>query len=274
MKRFYVISNITKDEDLGFAGQVASFLKAQGAEVILRTNEVTRVPAQTDVILVLGGDGTMLRAANDTLDSEVPLLGINLGSVGFLTEVPKDDYEDALLRVLNGQYSCEDRMMIDITIERETGEKEQVHALNDIAVTRAADLKMKMYEVLINGKYVKTFYADGIVVSTPTGSTGYSMSAGGPIIEPGAKSLLLTPLCSHSLTSRSIVLDPADEIEIRIGVGHSGEPQEVVALYDGRNAGLLHSGSSIRIVRSEKATKLIRLSKVSFLDVLHKKLAD
>ncbi|MCR5654235.1 MAG: NAD(+)/NADH kinase [Lachnospiraceae bacterium] len=274
MKQFYIITNITKDEDYGFANQVAAFLKERGCTVVLRTDEITRVPAQTDCILVLGGDGTMLRAATDSLGSEVPLLGINLGNVGFLAEVAKDDYKEALLRVLDGNYETEERMMIDIDIMHETGETDCVHALNDIAVTRGADLKMKMYEVLINGKYVKTFYADGIVVSTPTGSTGYSMSAGGPIVEPGAKSLLLTPLCSHSLTSRSIVLDPADEIEIRIGKGHSGEEQEVAALYDGRNAGVLRSGSAIRVKRSEKVTRLIRLSKVSFLDILHRKLAD
>jgi NAD+ kinase len=289
MEHFYIITNKPKDEQLEVTGQIVAYLESHGKQctVCVRdskvedyrndTEETGReidVPKDTDCILVLGGDGTLLQSAVDTMDLDIPLLGINLGTLGFMAEVEKTNIENALKALIENRFDVEERMMLDGQIFH-AGEKiKELHALNDIVLTRRGSLKIVNYDIYVNGQFLNSYHADGVIISTPTGSTGYNMSAGGPIVEPKAKILLLTPICPHTISARSIVLSPDDLIEIKVRDGHNGEIQEMEVNFDGSLTKHLSTGDSIKICQSQRVTKFIRLSKVSFLEVLHKKLSE
>lgn len=289
MEHFYIITNKPKDEQLKVTGEIVSYLESHGKKCTIcvrdkKTEEYRKdteetgreidVPKDTDCILVLGGDGTLLQAAVDTMDLDIPLLGINLGTLGFMAEVERTNIENALKALIEGKYDVEERMMLDGQIYHEGRKIKELHALNDIVLTRRGSLKIVAYDIYVNGQFLNSYHADGVIISTPTGSTGYNMSAGGPIVEPKAKILLLTPICPHTISARSIVLSPDDLIEIRVRDGRNGEAQEMEVNFDGSFTRHLSTGDSIRICKSGRVTKFIRLSKVSFLEVLHKKLSE
>ena len=165
-------------------------------------------------------------------------------------------------------------MMINGRLSRKNSQPAVYHALNDIVLTRKGSLHILAFEIYVNGQFLHSYKADGMIVSTPTGSTGYNMSAGGPIIEPRAKMILLTPICPHTLNARSIVLSADDEIMIRIPNGRNGENQDMEVNFDGAISEALATGDEVFITRSERVTKFIRLSHVSFLEILNKKFND
>lgn len=289
MEHFYIITNKPKDEQLQITDEVVSFLEEKGKRCTLcvrdksaeeyrkntlQARQEIQVPKDVDCILVLGGDGTLLQAAGDTMDLDIPLLGINLGTLGFMAEVEKGNLKQALTALIDGDYHVEERMMLDGQLFHEGEKVTEFHALNDIVLTRTGSLKIVSYDIYVNGQFLNSYHADGVIVSTPTGSTGYNMSAGGPLVEPQAKLLLLTPICPHTIGARSIVLSPEDVIEIKVQSGHHGEEQEMEVNFDGSLTRQMCQGDSIKICRSEQVTKFIRLSKVSFLEVLHKKLSE
>lgn len=289
MEHFYIITNKPKDEQLQITDEVVSFLEAKGKRCTLcvrdksaeeyrkntlQARQEIQVPKDVDCILVLGGDGTLLQAAGDTMDLDIPLLGINLGTLGFMAEVEKGSLKQALTALINGDYHVEERMMLDGQLFHGGEKVKEFHALNDIVLTRTGSLKIVSYDIYVNGQFLNSYHADGVIVSTPTGSTGYNMSAGGPLVEPQAKLLLLTPICPHTIGARSIVLSSEDVIEIKVQSSHNGERQELEVNFDGSLTRQMCQGDSIKICRSERVTKFIRLSKVSFLEVLHKKLSE
>ena len=291
MNHFYIITNKPKDVNLKITGEVVSFLETHGKQCTVCvqdrsqknnadgvcTDSCTReesVPKDADCILVLGGDGTLLQAAVDCMDLDIPLLGINLGTLGFMAEVEKTNIEHALQALIDGDYEVEERMMLDGQIYHDGEKTQELHALNDIVLTRSGSLRIVAYDIYVNGQFLNSYSADGVIVSTPTGSTGYNMSAGGPIVEPKAKMLLLTPICPHKVGVRSIVLSADDLIEIRVTDGRNGGIQKMEVNFDGSDTKPLSTGDSIRICQSTRVTKFIRLSKVSFLEVLHKKLSE
>lgn len=285
MKHFYLITNVIKDPMLTLTHTVADYLQAHGCEAEIegvnddgtaRDSQYRKahITADTDCILVLGGDGTVLQAAGDALDHNVPVLGINLGTMGYLAEVERNDWQEALDRLIRGEYRVKERMMLEGTLIREdqsTAEGPYV-ALNDIVFTRNGPMRTLNYEIYVNDRLLVSYHADGVILATPTGSTAYNLSAGGPIVEPGARMILLTPICPHTLNTRSIVLAPDDIIEICIGqaVGDSLPVAEVN--FDGAESRVLQCGDRVRICRSDKVTRLVRLHRQSFLDILQRKL--
>lgn len=282
-KHFIIVTNRVKDPDFSITDQIASYLEKAGCSCSVHAGELSagqweeilgQEAAETDGILVLGGDGTLLRTARDTVDSRIPVLGINLGTLGYLAEVEQSNLKPALQRLVQGAYHVERRMMLSGQVLREGQILEDTCALNDITITRNGRLQMLYFLIYVNGRLLKEYHADGIILATPTGSTGYNMSAGGPIVEPGAEMILLTPICAHTLQTRSVILRPEDEIVIRIREREGRENQPVEVCFDGgRNLPLL-PGDEVRITKSEKSASLIRLSEASFLDVLHQKLSD
>ena len=228
-----------------------------------------------DCVLVLGGDGTLLQAAVDLADLSVPFLGINLGTLGFLAEVNKDDIEQALSKLLKGEYEIENRMML-VGYYGSGQEEEQYNtrALNDIVITRKGTLQIITFTISVNGQFLHRYSADGMIVATPTGSTGYNLSAGGPVVDPKAQLMVISPICPHSMQHNSIVLSPEDEITIEIETGHDGIKQEVEAIFDGSHRVTLCTGDKIIIKRSEKTTGIVKLNKASFLEILHRKMCD
>lgn len=232
------------------------------------------VPADADCMIVLGGDGTVLQAARLTKMLRVPIIGVNLGTLGYMTEVEVPNLEESLERLIAGDYVQESRMMLGGRATFADGRREEGWALNDIVISRSGPLQIIKFNIYVNGQFLNDYSADGVIVTTPTGSTGYNLSAGGPLVEPGARLIVLTPICPHSLNQRSIVLSPEDVIEIQIPArGESGN-QNMEANFDGSHVIPLGTGDRLRIVRSEETTEFLKLGQGSFLDVLHRKMKE
>ena len=276
MKRFYLITNEAKDPGGIFTKKITAFIEKHGGEAVCVKNErqalAEKGTAEVDCALVLGGDGTLLRAAGNMMDSDIPLLGINLGTLGYLAEVESACAEEAVERLLGDQFVREERMMLSGKVM--TKKAEERYALNDIVISRCGSLQILNVRIYVNDLFLNDYCADGVIVATPTGSTGYNLSAGGPIVEPSASLLLLTPICPHTLNTRSIVFSPEDEITVEIPEGKDGHEQVVEANFDGSNTITLKTGDRILIRRSDKTTGIIRLNTESFLAVLHKKMSE
>lgn len=288
MNKFCIVTNRTKDPELETTNYIYNYLKERGrqAEVLLTEKPEIKgdsdskgykslcIPQDTDCILVLGGDGTLLQTARDTVQLGIPLLGINLGHLGFLAEVNKSGIPEALDQLMTDDYQLTERMLLDGMVIRDGKEIWKTHALNDVVVNRHGHLMVLTYEVSVNGQKLNKYHADGIILSTPTGSTGYNMSAGGPIVEPGAKLMVMTPICPHTLGTRSIVLSATDTVEIFINNGRNEQLQQAEINFDGGLTLQLITGDRVVMHKSEQTIKLIHLSKVSFLEMLHKKMSE
>lgn len=279
MQHFYIITNRHKDPELMVTNRIKKFIEGRGGSCIVQVKEPspqtkTKITDNIEGMLVLGGDGTMLQAARDTVEKRIPMLGINMGTVGYLAEIELPGIENALERLLKDEYELEERMMLIGTVKKEGHEPAEDWALNDIAITRCGSLQVIKYSIYVNDQFLYSYSADGVLVATPTGSTGYNLSAGGPIVEPKAKLLMITPICPHTLNTRSIILSAEDRIEIEIDAGREGEKLEVEANFDGSHKVTLRTGDRIEIRQSEKKTDIIKLSNVSFLEVLHKKMNE
>lgn len=288
MKKFFIVTNRTKDPDMETTNYICQFIKERGGEATVMAQEDVfkstveesceynplHIPENTDCVLVLGGDGTLLQTARNTRQLSIPLLGINLGTLGYLAEVEKSGITEALVHLLEDDYEIEERMMLVGTVIREDEEIAAAHALNDVVVNRFGPLMVLSFEVSVNGQKLNHYQADGMIVSTPTGSTGYNLSAGGPIALPSSRLMIMTPICPHTLNTRSIVLSADDTIEIKIGKGRNEGIQEAEINFDGGLTQRLVTGDRIVVRRSGQTTKLIHLSKVSFLETLHKKMSE
>lgn len=278
MKNFFLITNKAKDPDGSYTERIAEYLKAHGAAVscavFCRMAEHMEVPEKMECVIVLGGDGTLLKAARDMIEYEIPLIGVNLGTLGYLAEVEVSSIEQALHMLLAGEYTQEKRMMLTGRVFHKEDREVHDFALNDIVISRCGPLQILNFDIYVNGKFLNGYSADGIIVATPTGSTGYNMSAGGPIVEPSASLILLTPICPHTLNTRSIILSSEDEVTIAIPEGREKTIQTVEASFDGTHKVTLQTGDKIMIKRASKTTGILKLNTESFLEILHKKMGD
>lgn len=278
MEHFLLITNEKKDPGGEYTDRIASYLRTHGAAVTCliggRIHGQLQVPEGTECAIVLGGDGTLLKAAGAMTDSEIPLLGVNLGTLGYLAEVDIGNVEEALEMLLQGSFFRENRMMLAGTVCRGGHAEGKQYALNDIVISRCGSLQILQFDIYVNGRFLNGYSADGMILATPTGSTGYNMSAGGPIVEPLANLLLLTPICPHTLNTRSIILSPEDEVTIRIPEGRDGAVQTVEANFDGTHKVTLQTGDGIVITRAAKTTGILKLHTESFLEILHKKMSE
>mgnify|MGYP002612311258 CR=1 FL=1 len=280
MDRFYIITNSDKDKKLEITEKIADYLKTHHKNCEVQQAErkhegsfhytdPDKVPDDTQCIIVLGGDGTLLQAARDVVHKEIPLLGINLGNLGFLAEVNQTSLYSALDQLMADDYEVEERMMLEGSV---VGAQKTVKgiALNELVLTRQDVLQMLHFQVYLNDTFFNEYMADGIIAATPTGSTAYNLSAGGPIVAPGAQLMLLTPICSHSISARSIVLSPEDRISIRLVKWSGGKSYS--AVFDGDQVFPLHYGEKLEICRAPKYTTLIQLKNVSFLENIRQKM--
>ena len=273
MKHFLVYTNRHKDENLVMTKRVCSYLESRGQRVSVKAGD-EEWNQTADCIIVLGGDGTVLRAARETRQRNIPIIGVNLGTLGYMTEIEPANLEESLERLIQGDYEQESRMMLYGRAVLKDGRIEEGWALNDIVISRKGSLQIIKFNIYVNGLFLNDYSADGMIVTTPTGSTGYNLSAGGPLVEPRAKLIMLTPICPHTLNQRSIILSPEDVVEIEIPERSDGEIQTVEASFDGSHGATLCTGDRIRIVQSEKMTEFLQLNQVSFLEVLHKKMTE
>lgn len=278
MKNFYLIANFHKEYVLEAEEFIRAYLEDHGAVCQVQPSggkdgrnkytDPSRVPEHTECIITIGGDGTLIQAARDLSGRNIPMVGVNRGHLGFLNQISRqEDIAPVMDALLNDRYQLETRMMI-YGEARKCGELVLADiALNEIAVTRKDALKARRFSVYVNDEFLNEYSADGILVATPTGSTAYNLSAGGPVIEPGGKMMVLTPICSHALNARSIVLAPEDHIRIQMCNGGQ------VAAFDGDTYVELEEGDSISIKRSELQTVMIKLKQISFMQNLSNHLA-
>ena len=282
MKHFLIYTNRLKDKDLSTTKRICDYLEIKGQRVTVKadgdcrlgnTDEIPAdIPLDVDCMIVLGGDGTVLRAARETKKLHIPIIGVNLGTLGYMTEIEPINLEESLDRLIGGDYEQENRMMLNGRVLFADGRSEEGWALNDIVISRSGSLQIIKFNIYVNGQFLNNYSADGMIVTTPTGSTGYNMSAGGPIVEPGAKLFVLTPICAHTLNARSIILKSEDIVEIEIDSGHNGTMLQVEANSDGNERISMKTGDKIFISKADSTTKIIKLSKESFLEILHKKM--
>ena len=274
MVKIAVLTNKTKDKSFSIADKVVSYLAGK-AEVYmpddgmlltdygvryLPYNEIFKI---AEIAIVIGGDGTILRAAPDCAMSKIPALGINLGTVGFLTEVEVSDIENSLDKLLRGQYIKERRMLLKATIN----DGEECHVLNDIVVSKRDHQQLIHLDLFADGELVYHYKADGLIIATPTGSTGYSISAGGPVVDPKMDLYIATPICAHMLLARSAVLGADKSLEIRLG------GIDAILSADGLMRGIITCNDTVKIEKSEYEFELIKIGDSSFYNTLINKLS-
>jgi NAD+ kinase len=223
---------------------------------------------QLELIIVVGGDGTILRVARDMACWDVPILGINLGHKGFLAEIEVEQMERFLQYIVTRQYSLQERMMIEARLLRGEEELGSYLALNDIVVSRGPFSRIIKVEAYVNDDFMESYFGDGIIIATPTGSTGYSLSAGGPIANPSMELFVVTPICPHSLYNRSVIVNGKDRVNLRI----DSRQVQVVLTVDGQVRFTLEDEDQIVITRSDQKVKLVAFHDYSFYRMLHQKL--
>lgn len=255
-------------------------LLSRGIEVLLHHQAATLVgesisldahalAAEADVIAVLGGDGTMLAAMEKIGNTEKPVAGINIGTLGFLTSCTENELELFADALVSGDYRTSERTLLHSVICHADGTEQEFLALNEVVLARGQTGKLVNLCALINGEILNHYRADGLIVTTPTGSTAYNLSAGGPLISPDARVFVITPICPHSLSYRSLVIDDASEVEI-IPEGSGEEPMFFTV--DGRDIVQIFAGSRIQVKKSNRSFHLLRLKNRSFYEALRQKL--
>lgn len=223
---------------------------------------------RSDVLVCFGGDGTILHAARDANPYNIPVLGINLGSVGFMAELEQSELS-LLSRLAGGKYSIERRMMLDVAVKRDGRRIFSETALNDAVVTKNAVGRVLDLEVTGDRTPLSSFSGDGVIIATPTGSTAYSLAAGGPVVEPTAENMIMTPICAHSLHAKPIVLDSSRAVGVRIA---AGSRKTAFLSVDGGRAFKIQPGDWVECRKSEQTTRLIRLTGRSFYERINQKL--
>lgn len=273
MDHFYIIPNKLKDPDYTVTNKIKYYIESKGKQCSIAEKDDKghiipgTVPDNVQCGLVLGGDGTLIRSVRDLGDRMLPLLGINLGMLGYLAEVDLDNYRKALDSLFTDTPDIEERMMLQGVFP---GGKDI--AMNDIVLAREGKIRIINFNVYVNGSLLNSYHADGVILSTPTGSTGYNLSAGGPVVEPTAKMIVVTPICSHALNTSSIVLSADDTIEVEIGEGRYGRQEKVSLCFDGAEQITLATGDRVIVRRSDKVARLVKLESESFMKTLRKKM--
>ena len=279
MEHFCIIANSDKENAGRVTEHIREFLLRSGKHCVVTENRpkspghytnVHEVPADAECVIVVGGDGTLIQAAVDLKDRDVMLVGVNLGTLGFLTEVEEQGMDAALRRLLQDDFLVERRMMMKGTVECLDGSSYHEYSLNDIIISRSGFCGMILVKVYLNGDLIDTFDGDGVIVCTPTGSTGYNLSAGGPVMAPQSRMFTITPICPHSLNKRSFVVSAQDEVTLEMCRRKEGD--EAVLSFDGRLKKEILVGERVHIEIAKQETKLIRLTDLSFFDILRSKL--
>lgn len=286
MKRFLIATNFIKDDNLGFTKKIEEYIHEKGGvsrRIIGSTDGQISGAADYrleldeafDCVIALGGDGTILKMNRDLRQYHLPIVGVNLGTMGFLTEIEPEQVFPVIDRLFAGDYELEERMNITGTVYKAGNDRAVLtdEALNDIVVTRSGFSRVIGLKVSVNQRVMDVYEADGIIVSTPTGSTGYNLSAGGPIVTPEAQLMVVTPISPHSLTSKSIVFSSEDEVTIEVVKMRKAQKEEAVVSFDGQPGLQLSAGDRVVISRADTVTRMVKLFDVSFYEVLREKIS-
>lgn len=266
--KIVILVNNRKKEAMQMAKTAEQYLQMKGAAVSLLADENYSLEnfVSADCIITVGGDGTVLRLAGVLNGLEVPLLGINAGNLGYLTEVAGfDAIPEALDRLLSGDYLCDVRSMLHGSVRRNGEVIARGTALNEILITRSSGISVLRFTVFCEGKKLATYVSDGIIFCTPTGSTAYNLSAGGPVVSPDTPVIIMNPVCPHALYARTVVLPDSCQLEVKV----ESENQRIA--FDGERIQELEPGDIITVRKAIEKTVLVKLSKESFLETLRAK---
>jgi NAD+ kinase len=281
IKTVGIISRPRREDVARVVPPLVNWLQAHGAEVICdsetadciqplaaQTKKREDIPGSTDLLIVLGGDGTLLSAARLTAECGVPVLAVNLGGLGFLTTVPQDEIYSILEELFAGKHRVSERVMLDAEIIRAGNVIRRQTALNDAVLNKAALARIMDLELRVDGEYVTTYKSDGLIISTPTGSTAYSLAAGGPIVYPSVEAFVVSPICPHTLTNRPIVIPDSATIEIDF----KAEDDAVFLTLDGQIGIELLRGDHIRVRKAANKLMLVRPARKTYYQILRSKL--
>lgn len=283
VKKIVIFSNPERDEKLEYTKKIITLSQKYDIDVLMDIkfrseinasgvrflNESELMSEPSDIVIVLGGDGSMLDACEKNAQSASPILGINLGNLGFLTSLEKSEFE-ALNDIFKGIFEIEERMMLTVRTEDGTSSK-TYNVLNEVAITSCVCAKIAEIELNCDNSVAMRCSSDGIIIASPTGSTAYSLSAGGPIIDPSLEAICVTPICPHSLTARPLVFSPCSELEVR-GRTKDKNNAGLLVTTDGKEGVLLSSSAKITVTKSPLKTKLIKVNKNRFFDILSTKM--
>ena len=273
-----LVLNTDKKKAFNLANRVIDYFKKRNISFYLEKKAATlmeygqgytyqELKEKADIVIVIGGDGTFLHTAHYFMNSSIPILGINVGRLGFLTEIEPNDMETALEKLINGNYSIEKRMILEGNIISKGENVYHNYALNDFVIHRGSHSRLVTINLYINSEIVSSYRADGIIIATPTGSTAYSLSAGGPIINPRIRAIIITPICPHNLHIRPMLISDKEKVKIGIIGDHN-----MGFNADGSNDFTLQSGDEILIEVSKKEVLIAKLAGKSFYSILHEKM--
>ncbi|HNS79325.1 MAG TPA: NAD(+)/NADH kinase [Syntrophorhabdus sp.] len=278
MNNIHVICKRQKEDAISLAARIIQlyghkidlFVDEESARQLNYTKqlEIEHVGEGAKLIVVLGGDGTLLSVARNLKGKDVPILGVNLGGLGFLTEISPEEFPEMLERVISGDYDISQRIMLSVTVKREKEKVFEFAVLNDAVITKDALARIIDIETHVNGEYLTTFKSDGLIFSTPTGSTGYSLAAGGPILYPSMKNIIVTPICPHMLTNRPIILPEKVNIKAIL----KSKDEKVVLTLDGQIGFPLEFGDEMLIKESSHVVSLVKSSSKGYFEILRTKL--
>jgi len=275
-----LVVNYEKEKTREIACKIIDWLNSKKLKVCIEGNMGKKIGKQeldyptekflkeVGLIISLGGDGTLLRAARLAAAENIPVFGVNLGGLGFLTQIGIDDLEESLDKLYQERYFLDERMMLTCSVERRGKEIKKFTALNDVVIGKGAFARIICLATYVNNNYVITYSAYGLVVSTSTGSTAYSLSAGGPIVKPSINSIILTPICPHTLSARPFVISEDDRVKITLEVNE----EEVMVTIDGQEGFALKPNDEVIIKKSDHKARLITFKEKSFYAILREKL--
>lgn len=278
-QRIGIWGNIAKAAVQPLARELVALLESRGREVVLASSladhlgvssggvEEERLGERVDLLVSLGGDGSLLHAARLVVGREVPILGINLGRLGFISEVSRENVVEKMTDVLEGKFKIEERMNLEATLQRDAQGVARFVALNDVVVDRGASPRVLEFEIWIEGVRLTSYAGDGVILATPTGSTGHSLSANGPVVNPTTRVLIISPMCAHSLAARPIVISDRERIEVVVNSPQSGARLAV----DGQIGFDVQKGDRLLAKAASHVTRLVRLNDTSFYEILRTK---
>ncbi|OPX86558.1 MAG: putative inorganic polyphosphate/ATP-NAD kinase [Pelotomaculum sp. PtaB.Bin104] len=282
MNTIGLVVNLKKKGVVCLVGEIVRWLEGRGCKVLVEEAAAGAIGLarlgtaqnclveQAECVIVFGGDGTLLSTTRKVASAEIPIIGVNLGHLGFLTEVDLPEVLPALEKLLSGNYIIDERMMLEAQVYREGQVVEQFVGLNDAVISKGAFARLIMLETYVNEQYVNTYPADGLIIASPTGSTAYSLSAGGPLVTPDLDLMLITPICPHSLWARPLVVAPESVTKVVVLSSHG----EVKLTMDGQHGFQLQQHDQVILKRATNKAKFIRLQGRGFFDVLRKKLKE
>ncbi|AGL02005.1 NAD(+)/NADH kinase [Desulfoscipio gibsoniae] len=282
MNTIGLLSNLAKEKIIHLVSEIDTWLDNRGVTLLLDDETARQVdrPAsgctrldlvrQVQCLMVLGGDGTLLHSARLAAPLGVPVFGVNLGHLGFLTEVDKPRLYEAMVCLLTGQYTIEERMMLQARVVRGGQAYEPIIGLNDAVITKGGFARLIVFDTLVDGQLFSTYHADGVIISTPTGSTAYSLSAGGPLVVPKLELMLVTPICPHALWARPLVIAADSEVQVFL----RSKQGEMMLTMDGQHGMRLQYGDLVNVCKAPHRAKFIKLNNRTFFDILKEKLRE